>query len=267
VSDPRPLHPSPEPCRICGGRLRLAFEGLLFGDTPVRYGVCEDCRSLLLPEPTWLERAYTTAFSPDPDAGELQRTLYVHRVLRRLRHHGLLPRRFRSLDFGCGKAALVRLLLDDGCDAWGQDAYPRAAYAAERVSAAWPDGAFDLVTAVEVIEHTLDPVAVLAELRERLAPSGLLVLTTELFQDGVHGPDWVYLAPEHGQHVTIFSAEGLGRAAAEAGLSPVLTLPWAGKDFLHVFARPGHAPSAWGRLRLRLAHRGRERRARRDACA
>jgi SAM-dependent methyltransferase len=260
-------HPSPEPCRICGGRLLAAFEGRLFGDLPVRYGICEGCRSLLLPEPTWLERAYTTEFSPDPDSGELQRTLFVHRVLRRFRHHGLLPGRFRSLDFGCGKAALVRLLLDQGHDAWGQDAYPRAAYAEERVSAEWPAGGFDLVTAIEVIEHTLDPVATLSELRSRLAPRGLLVLTTELFDERLHGPDWIYLAPEHGQHITIFSAEGLRRAAGKAGLVPALTLPWGGKDFIHVFTRPGHALPAWGRLRVTLGHRGRERRARRDAFA
>lgn len=260
-------HPTSEPCRICGGRLLDAFEGRLFGDTPVRYGICEGCRSLLLPEPTWLERAYTTAFSPDPDSGELQRTLFVHRVLRRFRHHGLLPARFRSLDFGCGKAALVRLLLDQGCDAWGQDAYPRAAYADERVSAAWPEGRFDLITAVEVLEHTLDPVATLRELRERLAPAGLLVLTTELFDEAVHGPDWVYLAPEHGQHITLLSAAGLRLAAERAGLAPALTLPWAGKAFVHVFTHPGHALPAWGRLRVRLGHRARERRARKDAFA
>ncbi len=266
MTTPAP-HPSSEPCRICGGRLLSAFEGLLLGDTPVLYGLCEDCRSLLLPEPTWLERAYNTAFSPDPDSGELQRTLFVQRVLRRFRHHGLLQPQFRSLDFGCGKAALIRLLLDQGCDAWGQDAYPRAAYAVERVSAAWPEGAFDLITAIEVIEHTLDPVGTLLDLRSRLAPGGLLVVTTECFDEKAHGPDWIYLAQEHGQHITLFSAAGLRAAASKAGLAHRLALPWAGKDFLHVFTRPEHSLPAWGRLRVRMSHRRRERRARKDACA
>lgn len=256
-----------EPCRICGGSLHVLFVRPVLGDVPATFAKCDSCQSLLVPAPTWLERSYTTRFSPDPDSGELQRTLFIHRVLRRFRHYRLLPPHIRSLDFGCGKAALVRLLLDQGCDAWGQDAYPRPAYAEERVSAAWPEGVFDLITAVEVIEHTLDPVAVLSGLRDRLAPQGLLVVTTECFDEKIHGSDWIYLAPEHGQHITIFSAAGLGTAAAKAGLAHGLTLPWAGKDFVHVFTRPEFSLPAWGRMRVRLSHSGRERRARKDTFA
>lgn len=39
-------------------------------------------------------------------------------------------------------------------------------------------GAFDVVLALDVIEHLVDPAAALRELAARLAPGGLLVLTT-----------------------------------------------------------------------------------------
>ena len=37
---------------------------------------------------------------------------------------------------------------------------------------------FDLVTSMEVIEHVSDPAAFLAALRDRLAPGGLMILST-----------------------------------------------------------------------------------------
>src|SRR5208283_4076625 len=104
----RPPHPIPEPCRACGGRLLRAFDSVVLGDVPVVYGICEHCRSLMLPAPTWLDRAYSIKYVPHPDTGDLQRCLMVWRVTRRLRSLGLLPPGARCLDFGVGKGILLR---------------------------------------------------------------------------------------------------------------------------------------------------------------
>jgi SAM-dependent methyltransferase len=258
-----------EPCRICGGRLDLAFEGTVLDTVPVHYARCLECHSLLLPSPTWLDEAYTRKIVPDPDFGALTRTLFVHRCLRRLRSKtiGLLPRRSRTLDIGTGRGLLLRMLLDDGHDAWGFDPYPHSVFAEDRIQTSLPEGPFAAITAIEVLEHTLDPVEVLKSLHNRLAPDGFLALSTELYDASTHGPNWAYLAPVHGQHITLFSREGLHRAARAAGFRWIRSLHWGGQPFLHLLT-PADAPTSSFRLwMLELRHRAGEQRHRRDSRA
>ncbi|HET6943239.1 MAG TPA: bifunctional 2-polyprenyl-6-hydroxyphenol methylase/3-demethylubiquinol 3-O-methyltransferase UbiG [Sphingomicrobium sp.] len=59
------------------------------------------------------------------------------------------------------------------------------------------DGTFDLITSMEVIEHTADPQQFLEDLTKRLAPNGLLMLSTP------NATSWSKL-------ITITLAEGLG---------------------------------------------------------
>ena len=59
------------------------------------------------------------------------------------------------------------------------------------------DDTFDLITAMEVIEHTADPQQFLDDLAKRLAPGGLLILSTPA------ATGWSKL-------ITITIAEGVG---------------------------------------------------------
>ena len=268
MDSPREAAPM-EPCRICGGGLRPAFEGIVLDTVPVQYARCTECDSLLLPSPTWLEEAYARRIVPDPDFGALNRTLFIHRCLRRLRSRtiGLLPKRSRTLDVGTGRGLLLRLLLDNGHDAWGFDPYPQSIFAEDRIQTSLPDGPFAAITAIEVIEHTLDPVDFLKSLRTRLAPDGFLALSTELYDSAVHGPDWAYLAPQHGQHITLFSGRGLQRAAHAAGLEWIHSLDWDGKPFFHLLVPAAARVSRFRLWRLQRLHRAGERRHRRDGRA
>ena len=54
-------------------------------------------------------------------------------------------------------------------------------------SAALGAGAFDFVVCTEVLEHTLNPFAAVAEMERLLAPGGLLMLSTP-FNFRIHGP-------------------------------------------------------------------------------
>ena len=97
-----------------------------------------------------------------------------------------------ALDVGCGAGLLCEPLARLGAEVTGVDAAPEnAAAAAHHAQGAGLDiryiageiatldlGTFDLVTAMEVIEHVADKRAFLAALAERLAPGGLMILST-----------------------------------------------------------------------------------------
>ena len=93
----------------------------------------------------------------------------------------------RILDLGCGSGALLERLAGMGYrQLTGVDIRPPAVTAAIRVEQAdldqfrldAPDGSFDLVLAVEVIEHIENPGLFLAELARLLRPGGLALFTT-----------------------------------------------------------------------------------------
>jgi SAM-dependent methyltransferase len=255
-------------CCICAQSLRDAFDATLLGDTRVTFQRCTACGTLQLPNPNWLDRAYAKRSTPDPDTGALMRALAVHRIVRRLRATRALPSNHRSLDFGSGRGTLVRLLRDEGQDAWGFEPYGEANFAEAFCGKELPSGRFALVTATEVIEHTPDPLAVLRRLRDLLAPRGLLLLTTELYDHARH-PDprtWSYLSLEAGQHVTLFTREGLCQAAWASNLDWFMSMDFVGVRCIHLLARAGQAPGTLKRTAIRALHDFGERRQRKDWC-
>jgi 2-polyprenyl-6-hydroxyphenyl methylase/3-demethylubiquinone-9 3-methyltransferase len=97
-----------------------------------------------------------------------------------------------ALDVGCGAGLLTEPLARMGAKVTGIDAAPEnAAVAAAHAEAAGLDirylageleglegERYDLVTAMEVIEHVTDPAGFVAGLAAALAPGGLLVMST-----------------------------------------------------------------------------------------
>ncbi len=116
-----------------------------------------------------------------------------------------------ALDVGCGAGLLAEPLARMGAKVTAIDAAPELIAVAQAHAAGAGlaidyraigvealDGRFDLVTAMEVIEHVADPRAFIASLAARLAAGGLLILSTP------NRTAWSRL-------LTITLAEGLGK--------------------------------------------------------
>lgn len=109
-----------------------------------------------------------------------------------LDEHSLKPLAGKSaLDVGCGAGLLAEPLARLGADVTAIDAAPELVDAARAHAAGQGlaidyratavedlDGQFDLVTSLEVVEHVADPGAFVWALAERLAPGGLMILST-----------------------------------------------------------------------------------------
>ena len=96
-----------------------------------------------------------------------------------------------ALDVGCGAGLLAEPLARLGAAVTGIDASPEVIAAARDHAVAMGldidyraadvvalEGRFDLITCMEVIEHVADPAVFIAALARRLAPGGLLILST-----------------------------------------------------------------------------------------
>ena len=116
-----------------------------------------------------------------------------------------------ALDVGCGAGLLAEPLARLGAKVTGIDASPEViAVAREHAEASGLEidyragdvqeleAQFDLITAMEVIEHVADPAAFVKALAKRLAANGLLVMSTP------NATGWSRL-------MMITIAEGLGR--------------------------------------------------------
>lgn len=126
--------------------------------------------------------------------------------------HGRTPLEGKAaLDVGCGAGLLAEPLARLGAKVTGIDASPELIQVARGHAAAMEleidyragdvqdlEGQFDLVTCMEVIEHVADPAGFLKALGRRLAPDGLLILSTP------NATSWSRL-------MMITIGEGLGR--------------------------------------------------------
>ena len=145
------------------------------------------------------------------------------------------------LDLGCGSGEITDGFRALGLQAYGTEfdpkrlevarsAYPGVKFVLHDLNHTLPDdlaGRFDVVTAIEVVEHLLLPRALFARAREALAPGGRLIITTPyhgwlknvavavMNKSDDHYMPWV----DYG-HVKFFSPATLGDLADECGFVP-----------------------------------------------
>ncbi len=96
-----------------------------------------------------------------------------------------------------------------------------------------PEGPFDIVTAIEVIEHVQDPHSFMTDLHKRIKDNGLLVIHTgaiDTLTAKLLGRWWWYLNPP--DHCTIFSKLALRNLISNSGFDVlehrILSCHWVG---------------------------------------
>jgi SAM-dependent methyltransferase len=138
----------------------------------------------------------------------------------------------RWLDIGCGRGTLLRAAGAEGWEAVGTEIAPavvdsvRALGLDARLGLTQeldlPSGGFDVVSAIEVLEHVRDPDVLIAEAARLLRPGGAVCITTP-HSRGISrrllGTDWSAVAPP--EHLQLFSSAGIRSVLSRRGLRTV----------------------------------------------
>ena len=227
---------------MCGaGAAFIGSKTGKFLEREFHFHQCGDCFFTFVANP-WTDyaalygEAYYRGQGPDPwidyvfELEQPGRTVRIHEwrgILEVVQSCVPVTAETRWLDFGCGNGGLVRHLAGRGsCQAFGFEEGWIADLARRHgipvmgePELAACEGTFDVVTAIEVIEHVEQPVQALARMRRLLKPGGLLFLTTGNAQPQ-RGRilDWRYATPE--MHIAFFEPHTLATAMKLAGFVP-----------------------------------------------
>jgi SAM-dependent methyltransferase len=201
----------------------------------IRLVQCGCGHAFVNPQPTWEELSpfyqsdYHVFADVLPDAARVDRLIAERHRGDRLNHARLVAGG-RYLDVGCGLGEMVAGMARLGMNAEGVEpsrvAVDRAQGLGLKVfhgmlqDACYPDAAFDSVSMYHVLEHTPDPVTVLAECRRILKPGGELLVGVPNFESRVRGlVGWCWTALDLPRHLQHFTPDSLERAARRAGLA------------------------------------------------
>ena len=244
-------------CKICESPTDVVGEklGRLAG-RPFVLRRCLSCR-FSFGEDAWLENekiydaAYTEGRGADPlvdyhfELAEPRRTVRTYEwagivdIVGRLTK---LDASTRWLDFGCGNGGLVRHAREAvGAAAVGFEqggivpaARARGIPILEPAELAARQGSFDVVTAIEVLEHVVDPLATLRQVRRLLRVGGVFFYTT-----GNAAPHrdrllaWPYFIPEI--HISLYEPSSMEEALRRTGFEPRHEGHLAGWDAIIAF--------------------------------
>ncbi len=221
-------------CPICAGMVSDVADLTVLGRHQRMLMRCTDCGHTFFHEPDWLEEAYAHSIA-STDVGLVDRSTRLANVVTTY-----LTRYTPSgpcLDYAAGTGLMVRLLRDLGFDFRYHDLYGPNHLAKGFEVEAQPPERFSLVTAIEVAEHLVDPVA---EFRRLASLTDAIVFTTSLAPDDhPPTPDWDYLSLGTGQHISFYSPTSLRRLADALEMSVV------SRGDMHLLSRHSVSKLEW----------------------
>jgi len=215
-------------CKVCSSenvKRRFDKKGLT-------YYTCKNCGLIflintanpnfenLLPD---FEPAYLSYFSENPA------NTRNHRQLLRWMQKYVQGNEKKLLDIGCGSGSFVRFLRSEGFNAQGAEPsialydhfLKQASFftnaTPEKFAAINKEHLFDVITAIDVIEHTENPATFLDSLHSLLKPGGFVFISTpdtSSLHQRVTGKNWHYY---NRYHFSLFSKKTLTSLAEKTG--------------------------------------------------
>lgn len=192
-------------CKICNGHSDLFSDAVILTKYRIEYFRCVSCGFIQTEDPYWLNEAYQSAIA-DIDIGPVDRSITISIKMRAL-ILGFFDHRKAFLDYGAGYGILVRRMRDLGFDFKYHDAHCTNLFAKDFAGTLSGKNEFELITAVEVIEHLEQPFETMEML---LRNTSNVFFTTEVLPDYTPKPNqWWYYALNNGQHISLFSKRAL----------------------------------------------------------
>lgn len=216
-------------CPICSHKMNFSFQAEVLRKYVAEYEVCTGCGYLRIRDPYWLEEAYSSAIS-SADTGLVMRNISLAVKVASFLFWVVGERgRGRYLDVAGGYGMFTRLMRDFGFDFYWTDKY------CENLLARGFEYSDHLdwcraVTAIEVMEHLIDPLAFVDEVLKD-AGAGTLLFTTELYKGNIPRQDWWYYAFSSGQHLGFFAKSSLETLGRRLGLN------YYSANGLHILSR------------------------------
>lgn len=240
-------------CILCGSEeFRVAF-----AEPPYEVRRCVRCGlGWVSPRRTeeglldvYTDRSYWLSESPKAQGYSdyrAQRPLYLKTFNRRLEFVlGGRPHAGKALDVGCAAGFCMEAMAGLGFAPYGVDISadivatarerlgPESVHLGTLETAPYAPGTFELITMWDVVEHVVDPRALLLRARELLAPDGLLVLETQNIDSmfaRLLGSRWHHY--KHGEHLYHFNPETIRSLLRSAGFEASLVTPRLGGKYV-----------------------------------
>lgn len=201
-------------CKICGNTATIFDVARVLEKYNISYFRCNTCGFVQTQDPFWLKEAYLETINYS-DIGLVSRNLTQVEFTREVISL-FFNKRAQYLDYGGGYGLFVRLMRDTGYDFYLYEPNCANLFARTFDIRLPTNSKFHLLTAFEVFEHLVDP---LAEIEQMLKISQNIFFSTTLLPNPVPKPSqWWYYGLDHGQHVSFFSKASLSHLASRLGV-------------------------------------------------